>query len=240
MLEDELVAVTEEVRDEEEDEVCDEEVVRVPVVDRVPDNDGDGVDGVPDKEAPPAVPDTELVGVLDDVGESNAVLESEAPPAVPDSDGVPDDVGESDGVPDNEAPPAVPNTELVFVPDSVLDGVGESNTVLESVAPPALPDGEVVRELVVVPDAVLDVVGDFDGVTVIDGVADSDDPAEGVPVPDRVGDGDDWTMPATRKPHSEAEPGLNEFAHALPLDVVVNTPTNESKLWSGGATVSPK
>ena len=72
-----------------------------------------------------------------------------------------------------------------------------------------------------------------------DDVFDRDDPADGVPVPDRVGDGVGWTMPVTRKPHREADPGLNGFAHTVPLVVVVNTPTNESKLWSGGATVSP-
>ncbi len=190
-------------------------------------------DGVPDNEAPPAVPETETVVV---------------------PDGVPERVGESDAVFDSEAPPeVVPDFEPVIVPDGVRELVGDTDAVGVSDGDvPDVADGvtdgevdrvavcEVVRDFVVVPDVDLDVVGDRDEVTVTDAVDDKDDPPDDVPVPDRVGDGVGWTMPVTRKPHREADPGLKELVHETPVFVVLNTPTNESKLWSGGATVSPK
>ena len=134
-----------------------------------------------------------------------------------------------DGVNVGDTDPVdVPEGDEPAVGDGVPDGEFDGVT-----------DGEIVRELDVVPDAVRDVVGDTDDVTVPDGVDESDDPADGVCVPDGVGDGDGWTMPVTRKPHCEADPGLNELSHVVPEVVVVNTPTNDNKLWSGGATVSP-
>ena len=147
-------------------------------------------DGVPDNEAPPAVPETESVVV---------------------PDGVPEGVGESDAVFDSEAPPeVVPDFEPVIVPDGVRELVGDTDAVGVSDGDvPEVADGvtdgevdrvavcEVVREFVVVPDVDLDVVGLTDGVTVPEGVADSDDPADGVCVPDGVGDSDDATTPIT-------------------------------------------
>ena len=164
-------------------------------------------------------------------------------------------VPEFDGVREADAGIVrVPDTEDVVVLESVPVGevevVGVAAPVLEPEAPEegvcvpvakfdGVPDGEAVRELVVVTDAVRDFEGVTDDVTVRDDVDESDDPADGVCVPDGVGDGDGWTMPVTRKPHCEADPGLNELSHVVPEVVVVNTPTNDNKLWSGGATVSP-
>jgi hypothetical protein len=187
-------------------------------------NDGDGdTVGVPESEVPAVVSDVDWLGEAVDVSLDDA-------PEDGDWLGVVVDV--SLGT-DDDPLVVVLDTDDVCVSDNAIVGELDGETVRDR---ERVPD----RDCDGVPEAVRDVVGDLDGVTVTVDVLDRDDPADGVRVPDRVGDGVGWTMPVTRKPHWEAEPGLKELVHAPPLFVVVKTPANESKPWSGGATVSPK